>query len=76
MTFKSISAGNDTAAADPVNGIVLSNTRTAVGNGGLTITGDGGQRYGSGGVIQNATGAPSASSDDGANLGSSTSAQR
>jgi Bacterial Ig-like domain/Cadherin-like domain/Bacterial Ig domain len=36
LTFKSISAGNNTASGDPVNGIVLNNT----GAGGLVVTGD------------------------------------
>ncbi|MES2709265.1 MAG: cadherin-like domain-containing protein [Verrucomicrobiota bacterium] len=53
LNFKSITAGNNTAAADPANGIVLNNTGTA---GGLTVTGDGGgANNGSGGTIQNTT---------------------
>ncbi len=55
LTFQSISAGNNTAAADPVNGIVLNTTGST---GGLTVTGDGGAaNNGSGGTIQNTTGA-------------------
>ena len=42
MTFQSVSSGNVTAAADPANGIVLNSTGTAVGNGGLVVTGTGG----------------------------------
>ncbi|MBV8859879.1 MAG: HYR domain-containing protein [Acidobacteria bacterium] len=54
LTFKSISAG--TAAAGPVNGIVLSNTGSA---GGLVVTGNGTSTVGgdaSGGTIRNTTG--------------------
>nr|HVY69154.1 Ig-like domain-containing protein [Verrucomicrobiae bacterium] len=51
LTFISISAGNNTAAADPANGIILNNTG---GNGGLTVTGSG-ATDGSGGTIQNTT---------------------
>ena len=55
LTFQSISAGNNTAAADPVNGIVLNNTGTS---GHLTITGDNGStNNSSGGTIQHTTGA-------------------
>ena len=54
LTFQSISAGNNTAAADPVNGIVL-NTTGALG--GLTVTGDAGSTVNSsGGTIQNTSG--------------------
>jgi hypothetical protein len=57
LTFKSISAGNATAAADPVNGIVLNNTGTS---GGLTVTGTGGACSSAatctGGAVQNTTG--------------------
>src|SRR5262249_9358444 len=49
LTFQSISAGNNTAAADPTNGIVLNNTGSS---GGLTVTGIG-TTAGSGGTIQN-----------------------
>jgi hypothetical protein len=42
LTFQRISSGNATAAADPANGIVLNNTGTAAGNGGLVVTGTGG----------------------------------
>ncbi len=52
LTFHSVSSGNNTAAADPVNGIVLNNTGAS---GGLTITGTG-MTSGSGGTIQNTTG--------------------
>lgn len=52
LTFQRIDAGNSTAAADPVNGIVLNNTGTL---GGLTVTGVG-VTAGSGGTIQNTTG--------------------
>ncbi len=58
LTFRSISSGNNTAAADPANGIVLSNTGSS---GGLVVTGNGGAcTEGSstctGGWIQNMTG--------------------
>ena len=59
LVFQSISSGNNTAAADPVNGIVLNNTGSVAG---LTVTGDGAttagllDRNGSGGTIQNTTG--------------------
>jgi VCBS repeat-containing protein len=53
LNFRTISAGNNTVAADPANGIVLNTTGAA---GGLTVTGDGGAASnGSGGVIQNTT---------------------
>ena len=53
LTFQRVSSGNNTAAADAANGIVLSNTGTA---GGLAVTGDGTlARNGSGGTIQNTT---------------------
>ncbi len=39
LAFRSISSGNETAAAEPTNGIVLSNTGSL---GGLTVTGNGG----------------------------------
>lgn len=52
LTFQSISSGNNTAAADPANGIVLNSTGA---NGGLTVTGTG-TTDGSGGTIQNITG--------------------
>ncbi len=48
LTFQSISSGNNTAAADPVNGIVLNNTGSS---GGLTVTGTS-TTSGSGGTIQ------------------------
>ncbi len=51
MTFQSISSGNNTAAADPTEGIVLNTTGS---NGGLSITGTG-TTNGSGGTIQNIT---------------------
>jgi hypothetical protein len=51
LTFQRVSSGNATAAADPVNGIVLNTTGTS---GGMTITGAG--VAASGGVIQNTTG--------------------
>ncbi len=58
LTFHDISAGNNTAAADPANGIVLNTTGNS---GGLTVTGDGVNATlggnGSGGTIQNTTGA-------------------
>ncbi|MEA2621351.1 MAG: hypothetical protein QOH61_261, partial [Chloroflexota bacterium] len=50
LTFRSISAGNATAAADPAAGILLNST----GSGGLTVTGIG-TTAGSGGTIQNIT---------------------
>ncbi|MDP1584286.1 MAG: cadherin domain-containing protein [Bradyrhizobium sp.] len=52
LTFQSISSGNNTAAADPVSGIILNNTGSS---GGLTVTGTG-TTDGSGGTIQNTTG--------------------
>src|SRR6266446_3756604 len=55
LTFRSISAGNNTAAADPANGIVLNNTG---GSGSLVVQGDGNTSLGgnnSGGVIQHTT---------------------
>jgi VCBS repeat-containing protein len=53
LNFLSISAGNNTAAADPANGIVLNTTGSS---GGLTVAGDGGvSNNGSGGTIQNTT---------------------
>jgi VCBS repeat-containing protein len=55
LNFVNISAGNNDAGADPVNGIVL-NTTGATGH--LTITGDGGSaNNSSGGTIQHTTGA-------------------
>jgi hypothetical protein len=51
LSFRSVSSGNDTAAADPVNGIVLDGTGTT---GSLKITGTGGAN--SGGTIQSTTG--------------------
>jgi hypothetical protein len=51
LNFRNVSSGNATAAADPVNGIVLNTTGTA---GKLIITGTGGA--GTGGVIQRTTG--------------------
>lgn len=48
LTFQSISSGNNTAAADPTNGIVLNNTGLS---GGITVTGTG-TTQGSGGTIQ------------------------
>jgi VCBS repeat-containing protein len=58
LNFQRISSGNNTAAADPANGIVLSSTGTS---GGLVVTGSGGAcTEGSstctGGWIQNMTG--------------------
>ncbi|MFN0193681.1 MAG: beta strand repeat-containing protein, partial [Aestuariivirga sp.] len=63
LTFQSISAGNNTAAVDPVNAIVLNNTGSA---GGLTVTGTGtstsatagtvAASLGTGGTIQNTSG--------------------
>ena len=52
LTFKSISSGNNTAAGDPANGIVLSSTGAS---GSLIVTGDGNASVGgnsSGGTIQ------------------------
>ncbi len=51
LNFRRVSSGNNTAAADPVNGIVLSNTGSA---GRLVVTGTGGA--GTGGTIQRTTG--------------------
>lgn len=51
VTFQSISSGNNTAAADPVNGIVLNTTSSS---GGLSVTGTGSAN--TGGTIQNMTG--------------------
>lgn len=51
LNFQSISSGNNTAAADPANGIVLNTTGSM---GGLTVTGIG-TTNGSGGTIQNIT---------------------
>jgi hypothetical protein len=48
LNFQGISSGNNTAAADPVNGIVLNNTGSS---GGLSVTGTG-ATSGSGGTIQ------------------------
>jgi hypothetical protein len=54
ITFQDVNSGNDTTAADPVNGIVLNNTGSA---GGLAVTGDSGSsNNSSGGTIQNTTG--------------------
>jgi uncharacterized repeat protein (TIGR01451 family) len=54
LTFRSISAGNNDASADPASGIVLNNTGAA---GGLVVTGDaGGANNASGGTIQRTTG--------------------
>ncbi len=50
LNFRNISSGNNTAAADPASGIVLSNTGSL---GGLTVTGTGSAD--SGGIIQNTT---------------------
>lgn len=51
MTFRSLTSGNATAAADPVNGIVLTNT----GNlGSLRVLGTGGAN--TGGTVRNTTG--------------------
>ncbi len=55
VTFLSISAGNNTGAADPANGIILNNTGAA---GRLIVTGDGNTAVGgnsSGGTIQSTT---------------------
>jgi Bacterial Ig domain/Bacterial cadherin-like domain len=60
LNFDRISAGNATAAADPVNGIVLNNTANASGS--LKIAGSGGtctdtdQTGCTGGTIQNTSG--------------------
>ena len=51
LNFLSISAGNNTAAADPASGIVLNTTGST---GGLTVTGTG-TTNGSGGTIQSIT---------------------
>lgn len=51
LNFELINAGNNTAAADPANGIVINNTGLI---GGLTVTGSG-STNGSGGTIQNIT---------------------
>lgn len=56
MTFRSISAG--TAAFSPGAGIILDNTGTAAGNGGLTVTGNGVAQ--SGGLIRRKSGADGA----------------
>lgn len=61
LTFQSISSGNNTAAADPANGIVLNNTGTSAG---LTVTGNG-TTSGSGGTIQNTVGADGSTSGNG-----------
>ena len=56
LTFQRISSGNNTAAADPANGIVLTSTGTL---GGLKVTGTGASGLGgngTGGTIQNTTG--------------------
>lgn len=63
LNFVSITSGNNTAAADPVNGIVLNNSGSS---GGLTVTGTGASTsgtagtiaasLGTGGTIQNTTG--------------------
>jgi hypothetical protein len=59
LTFNDISSGNNTAAADPLNGIVLNNTGSS---GGLTVTGNGATsggllvQNGTGGTIQRTTG--------------------
>lgn len=59
LTFQSISSGNNTAAADPVSGIILNNTGSS---GGLIVTGTDGADAGTtadtgtGGTIQNTTG--------------------
>lgn len=52
LNFQSISCGNNTAAADPANGITLNTTGSA---GGLFVTGSG-SSDGTGGTIQNTTG--------------------
>ncbi len=57
LNFRKVSSGNNTAAADPVNGIVL-NTTGALG--GLKITGTGSPGQGgndTGGIIQHTSGA-------------------
>jgi methionine-rich copper-binding protein CopC len=69
VTFRSISAGNNDANADPVSGIILNNTGVAAGNGGLIVTGNSAGTCGgvvntsnpviadcTGGTIQNSTG--------------------
>lgn len=61
LVFQSISSGNNTAAADPANGIVLNNTGTIAG---LTVTGNG-STSGSGGTIQNTLGADGATAGNG-----------
>lgn len=58
LTFQGITAGNATAAADPVSGIVLTNTTNTGGK--LVVTGNGGTcstaANCSGGAVQNTTG--------------------
>lgn len=54
LNFTSITSGNNTAAPEPVNGIVLNTTGSS---GGLVITGNGGAANdGSGGTIQRCSG--------------------
>ncbi|HYG74949.1 MAG TPA: hypothetical protein VEK08_08105, partial [Planctomycetota bacterium] len=54
LNFRSISSGNATAAADPVNGIILNNTGSS---GTVIVAGDGGvANNASGGTIQSCTG--------------------
>lgn len=73
MTFQSISSGNNTVAADPVNGIVLNSTGST---GFFTVTGDGSNTTqggnGSGGTIQNVTGANESTIGNGAGTGLGT----
>lgn len=55
LNFRSISSGNNTAAADPASGIILNNTGAS---GSLIVSGDGNTSVGgndSGGTIQNMT---------------------
>lgn len=58
MTFRSLSSGNATAAADPVNGIVVSGSAASTGR--LVVTGNGGSCSSvatcTGGAIQNTSG--------------------
>jgi methionine-rich copper-binding protein CopC len=69
VTFRSIDAGNNDANPDAANGIILNNTGTAAGNGGLIVTGNSNGNCGgvvnvsapatadcTGGTIQNHTG--------------------
>ena len=70
-TFRSISAGNNNANPDPVNGIVLTNT-----TGAFTVDGDGTNTSvggnASGGTIQNMSGADGANAGNGVFLSSAS----